>query len=137
MRHTLWSRFAVLSLLLCGTASAQVIWDMKGITGTNPKPTTQDNIRARPDVWPRLDQGAVLCKTEADLNLLAAARRGEAAERPSCQLIHQPTPIQIVKRAAPGRTQVSLTDQNGTQGWTDAWLPDRAPMIGGKTVTIK
>jgi len=52
-------------------------------------------------------------------------------------MIRSPTPIQIQRRAGPGRTQVSLTDQNGLDGWTDAWLPERAPPIAGKGVTIK
>jgi hypothetical protein len=32
---------------------------------------------------------------------------------------------------------VSLTDQNGVEGWTDAWLPDRPQALGGKGMTIK
>jgi hypothetical protein len=32
---------------------------------------------------------------------------------------------------------VSLTGEDGQDGWTDAWLPDRAPLIGGRSITIK
>jgi hypothetical protein len=105
----------------------------------NPKPKFDTNpaVKARPDVWPRLDPGAVLCKTEDDLSRLAASRRGEQVARPNCQMIRAPTAIQIERRAGLGRTQVALTDQNGLEGWTDAWLPDRAPPIGGKAVQIK
>jgi hypothetical protein len=94
-------------------------------------------VPSRADVWPRLDPGAVLCKTEADLRRLAASRRGEPGERPNCQLIQAPTAISIVKRAGLGQTEVALTDQNGVDGWTDAYLPDRAQPIGGKGVQIK
>jgi hypothetical protein len=52
-------------------------------------------------------------------------------------LIRTPTAIQIQRRAGPGRTQVSLTDQNGVDGWTDAWLPERPQAVGGKGITIK
>jgi hypothetical protein len=79
----------------------------------------------------------VLCKTEADLGLLAAARRGEQVSRPNCRVIRAPTAIQIVRRAAPGRTEVSLTDQDGQSGWTDAWLPDRAVPTSGPATVVK
>jgi hypothetical protein len=131
----LW-RVVVPCLALSGPAAAQVIWDMPNVIEKKPKFDT-GTVRPRAEVWPRLDPGAVLCKTEADLSLLAARRRGEAVERPNCRLIQAPTAVQIEKRSGPGRTQVSLTGQDGQDGWTDVWLPDRAPLIGGKTITIK
>ncbi len=117
-------------------ASAQVIWDMKNIAVPPPK-FDRSTVKPRGDVWPRLDPGAVLCKTEDDLQRLAASRRGEPGPRPNCTLIQTATPIGIVKRSGAGRTEVSLTDQNGTDGWTDAWLPEHASAIGGKGVQIK
>jgi hypothetical protein len=134
-RSALW-RYLVLLFALSFPASAQVIWDMPNIIEKKPR---FDNgpVRPRVDVWPRLDPGAVLCKSEADLSLLAASRRGQPVDRPNCRLIHAPTAIQIEKRDGPGRTQVSLTGQDGQDGWTDAWLPDRAPLIGGRSITIK
>jgi hypothetical protein len=135
-----WRLVFVLPAFLClgfaGTVSAQVVWDMPNVIMAKPK-FDNSTIKARPDAWPRLDPGAVLCKTEADLLRLAAARRGEQVDRPNCQFIRTPTPIQIQKRAGPGRTQVSVSDQNGVDGWTDAWLPERAPPIGGKGVSIR
>jgi hypothetical protein len=109
---------------------------MKNVTGEKPK-LNGDTLKPRADAWPRLDPGAVLCKTEADLSRLAASRRGEQVDPPNCQLIRAPTAIQIARRAGPGRTEVTLTDQNSVDGWTDAWLPERAPPIGGKGVQIK
>jgi hypothetical protein len=128
---------AALALSVCGWsfARAQVIWDMPNIVVQPPKFKAEGP--ARPDVWPRLDKGAVFCKTEPDLIRLAASRRGEPVERPNCQVIRGPTAIQIVRRAAPGRTLVSIADQNDQEGWTDAWLPDRAPAPTGKGVVIR
>jgi len=117
-------------------AAAQVLWDVPKPGDAKFKPDNP-NLRIHADAWPRLDPGAVLCKTEADLLRLAAARRGEQVEPPNCQLIRMPTPVTIEKRAGLGRTQVAITEQQGLDGWTDAWLPERAPVIGGKAVTIK
>jgi hypothetical protein len=138
MRRSVPWRFAVLCLVVSQPALAQVIWDMPNVIEQKPK-FDKDNstVRPRTDVWPRLDPGAVICKTEADLQRLAASRRGEPGEPPNCQLIRTPTAIQIQRRAGPGRTQVSLTDQNGVDGWTDAWLPERPQAVGGKGITIK
>ncbi len=129
-------RFAVVGLALAQPAAAQVIWDMPNVINPKPKFDTNPDIKTRADAWPRLDPGAVLCKTEDDLQRLAASRRGEQVGTPNCQMIRTPTAIQIDRRAGLGRTQVTLTDQN-VEGWTDAWLPDRAPMIGGQAVQIK
>lgn len=129
-------QFGVLCLALSSPVGAQVIWNMPNVIVPQPK-FDKSEVKTRPDVWPRLDQGTVICKTEGDLLRLAASRRGQIVEQPNCQLIRTPTPIQIVKRVGPGRTQVSLTDQNGAEGWTDAWLPEKAPPIGGKSVTIR
>jgi hypothetical protein len=128
MRLSIWGSSAILGLLLAGIspAGAQVIVDMPNIIIPPVKYGSTDNL-PHPDVWPRLDQGAVLCRSDADLMTLAAFRRGEAVARPACQIIRQPTPIQIVRRMGPGRTEVSVTGQTGVTGWTDAWLPDRAP----------
>lgn len=129
-------RIAVLYLALICPASAQVIWDMPNIV--NP-PVKFDHtpVPARSDVWPRLDPGATICKTQADLLRLAAIRRGVQGERPNCQFIQSPTAVSIVRRAGPGQTEVSLTNQNGLDGWTDAYLPDRPLPPGGKGVQIK
>lgn len=129
-------RFVVLCLALAYPASAQVIWDVPNVIVPKPK-FDRSTVVNRVDTWPRLDPGAVLCKTEADLQRLAASRRGESGPRPNCQLIQTPTAIAIVKRTGLGQTEVSVTDQNGLDGWTDAYLPDKVAPIGGKGVPIK
>ncbi len=136
MRRSCPWGFVVASLMLSGPATAQVLWDMPNVV--IPKTNFDSTeIKRRPDAWPRLDPGNFLCRTESDVLRLAAFRRKEITERPNCQIIRTPTPIQIVHRAGPGRTQVSLTDQKGQEGWTDAWLPEKAPPAGGKAVSIK
>lgn len=129
-------RLALLSLALSCPASAQVIWNMKNIA-EQPAKIDRTPAPTRSEVWPRLDPGAVFCKSQADLLRLAEARRGVPGDRPNCQLIQSPTPVAIVKRAGPGQTEVTLTDQQSQDGWTDAYLPNRALPPGGKSVEIK
>jgi hypothetical protein len=44
-------------------------------------------------------------------------------------VIRAATAISIIQRKGPGMTQISTTDPAaGGAGWTDAWLPDRAPV---------
>jgi len=120
-----------------GALIGQVVFDMDNITGKKSASGAPPVEQARPDAWPRLDPGAVLCRTEADLVQLAAFRRGETTNRPACQIIRTPTAIQIVHRAGPGKTEVTLTAQNNLDGWTDAWLPERAPPTGAKGTSIR
>jgi hypothetical protein len=134
-RSVSW-RFAVLSLALTCPASAQVIWNMPNIVNPPPK-FDRSTVPTGSNVWPRLDPGATICKTQADLLRLAEVRRGVPGERPNCQFIQSPTAVSIVRRAGPGQTEVSLTNQNGADGWTDAYLPDRALPPGGQGVQIK
>lgn len=136
MRRFVRWRLVMFSLAAGGPANAQVIWDMPNIVVPPPK-FDRSTVPPRPEAWPRLDRGAALCRTEDDLMRLAASRRGEQVAAPNCQVIRGATPIQIVRRVGPGRTQVSLTDQNGAQGWTDAWLPEKPPPVAVKGVTIR
>ena len=90
-RSGLW-KLLVLGLVSSQPAVAQVIWDIPNIVVPKPK-FDNSTVKPRADAWPRLDPGAVICKTEADLLRLAASRRGEPVDRPNCQLIRSPTPI--------------------------------------------
>jgi len=90
-----------------------------------PAPAVPD-VPAPPSAWPRLDPGAVLCRSEDDLQRRAAIMRGEQAGGADCRRITAPTAIQIVQRAGPGATEVKVTARNET-GWTDAWLPSAPP----------
>ncbi|HEY0422580.1 MAG TPA: hypothetical protein VGC82_04580 [Rhodopila sp.] len=99
-----------------------------GLLIKKPPPGPPD-VRTTPLAWPRLEPGAVLCRSEADLNRLARRRAGEATDGPvDCQTMRAPTAITIVQRAGPGRTEVKPTDPRvAASGWTDAWLPEKAP----------
>lgn len=126
----------ILSSALSGPTVAQVSWNAPGIIVPKTE-FDRSEVKGRSEVWPRLDRGAVLCRTEGDLLRLAAARRGEAGPPANCQAVRGATPITILRRLGPGRTQVSVTGEGGQEGWTDAWLPERAPPIGGKNATIR
>jgi hypothetical protein len=97
-----------------------------GMIGKHPTAPPAPDVAAPPSAWPRLDPGAVLCRTEDDLMRRAAIMRGETAQPADCRPITQATAIQIVQRAGLGRTEVKLTARDET-GWTDAWLPGTPP----------
>lgn len=86
-------------------------------------------VKAQPLAWPRLDAGSVLCRSEDDLTRLAARRMGQAVSgNIDCKIIRLATPITIVQRKGPGHTEVTTTEPAaGGPGWTDAWLPAKAP----------
>jgi hypothetical protein len=129
--HGCWRAvgFVVVAASIAPVASAQVIFDAPGLlqkkTAAAPPP------RTLPAVWPRLDPGAVLCRTPDDLDRHAAnmtARVGGGTTYSAdCRIIAQPTGIQILNREGLGRTQVKLSGPGTPTGWTDAWLPDKAP----------
>ena len=108
--------------------NSDVTFDPGALGIKKPKPGLPD-VRAQPLAWPRLDPGAVLCRTEADLQRLAARRAGEAVDGTiDCQIIRTPTAISIVQRNGPGRVEVQISGAKAdSSGWTDAWLPDKAP----------
>ncbi len=114
---------------------SNVSFDAGPLLPKKPKPGLPD-VRAQPLAWPRLDPGAVLCRTEADLDKLGARRRGEAVDgRIDCQTIRAATAVSILHRNGPGRAEVKINDPKAdatsVSGWTDAWLPDKSPV--GKT----
>ncbi len=92
-------------------------------------------VKVTPDPWPRLDPGAVFCSTAEDFHqhlAFVSARldgnRNGYAESTGCRVIRAPTPIAVLAREAPGRTQVQISGAAGETGWTDAFLPEK----GGK-----
>lgn len=118
-------------LLPVSAARAQVTFDAPGFVKQKPK-AGPPPVRAHPQPWPRLDPGAVLCRTQEDLRRLAANRTGGPGGGPAdCRVITQQTPIQIVHREGMGRTEVALTNpvtgKPGETGWTDTYLPAKPP----------
>ncbi len=87
---------------------------------------------AVPEQWPRLDIGAILCKSRNDLfrrQMRIAAGPGVAVSGPApdCFVIQKQTGIQVLDRDGPSRTHVGLTDQAKQTGWTDTYLPPASP----------
>jgi len=124
----------VVLVLPVGAAMAQpsdsnIFLDAPGLLPKKPKAGLPD-VKAQPLAWPRLDPGAVLCRSEDDLRRLVARRSGQVVDAPvDCQVVRQPTGISIVQRVGPGTVEVRTNDPAaGGLGWTDAWLPDRAPI---------
>jgi hypothetical protein len=100
-----------------------------GLLIKKPKPGPPDVKTAAP-TWPRLDPGAVLCRTEDDLARLAANRSGgPGGGAADCRIIREPLGVTVIQRRGPGLTQVQAT-RDGALGWTDVWLPEKAP--GGR-----
>jgi hypothetical protein len=126
------SLFAAVSIAAVPAALAQnVFLNAPGLIGPKKAPTPPPTPRAQATVWPRLDPGAVLCRTADDLdrhaaNMIARARGGDTGAA-DCQIMSRPTGIQIVSRVGLGRTQVKLSTPDDQTGWTDVWLPDKAP----------
>ncbi|MGO8916353.1 MAG: hypothetical protein ACLQJR_10635 [Stellaceae bacterium] len=129
--------------LLAGVASAQA--QMPGGRGANqPGGSQQGNqqrapqspapapVKIVPEPWPRLDVGAILCKSRDDLVRYqmkiggdpAAAAPGPA---PDCQVIRKQIAIQILDRDGPSRTQIVSTDAAKQTGWTNTYLPATPP----------
>jgi hypothetical protein len=119
---------AAVAVSLGSAASAQVTFSAPGFM-PEKKPPPPPAPRAQTAVWPRLDPGAVLCRTQDDLDRYAAnmtARvSGGETQAADCRIISQPTGIQILSREGPGSTQVQLSGD--VTGWTNVWLPDKAP----------
>jgi hypothetical protein len=106
--------------------------DMPSFLKAKKKPGLPDP-KPQPLAWPRLDPGAVLCRTEADLARLAANRSGEEGGGPAdCRVIPAATAVSIVQRKGPGRTEVKI-GADDTTGWTDVWLPEKAPATARAT----
>lgn len=126
------SLLAAVTVAAVQTASAQhVMLDAPGIMGQKKAQASPPPPRAQPTVWPRLDPGAVLCRTADDLeryaaNITARASGGDT-QAVDCQIISQPIGIQILSRQGLGRTEVKLSTSDNI-GWTDVWLPDKAPV---------
>jgi hypothetical protein len=98
-----------------------------GLLIKKPKPGPPD-VKPQPLAWPRLDPGAALCRTEGDLARLVANRTGGDGGGPAdCRIIKVPTAVSILGRQGLGRTEVQVTGAADATGWTDVWLPERAP----------
>jgi hypothetical protein len=100
--------------------------NLGGMLAKKPEQHKAPDVAAPPAAWPRLDTGAVVCRTQGDLQRHAAAMRGQPTGPADCHLINRTTAISIVAREGPGQTEVSITS-TGETAWTDVWLPANPP----------
>ena len=111
-------------------AAQHVMFNAPGLLG-DKKADPPPQPRAQPSAWPRLDPGAVLCRTEDDLDRHAANMTAQVSggytQSADCRMITLPIGIQILSRQGLGRTEVKLSGPGNVTGWTDAWLPEKAP----------
>jgi hypothetical protein len=101
-------------------------------TDAKKQKVTLPEVKVTPDPWPRLDPGAVFCRTAEDLqrHLAAVVARldgnlSAAADPPGCSVVRAQTPVVVLSREGPGRTQVRISAAPAQSGWTDAFLPDK------------
>jgi hypothetical protein len=94
----------------------------------SPAPTTP----FLPEIWPRLEEGALICKSRDELvryqtqiaNGSSATTPGQA---PDCHTIRKQTGIQILAHDGPSRTQIVTTDESKETWWTNSYLPSTPP----------
>ena len=132
------SRLLPIALLAC-IASMHVRAQMGGHGGrrggqqqANIQQAPATSVRAFAPAWPRLDPGAVLCASSDDLlryqkKLEDPSGTATTGSQPDCRRVAVATPIKIVRHDGPSRTSVVATDTSKQTGWTDAYLPDKAP----------
>jgi hypothetical protein len=95
----------------------------------SPAPTAAPTL---PEIWPRLEDGALICKSRDDLvryqtQIGNAARAATAGPAPDCHTIRKQTGIQILDHDGPSRTQIVTTDESKETGWTNSYLPSTPP----------
>jgi hypothetical protein len=133
------SRLLVLAALLCAATAEPVHAQMGRFGGGRGGREAQQQTQTPapppppviPEVWPRLDPGAVLCRTEADLTRYQAQITGHATggpwSPPRCRVIQATTAIKILDRLDPSQTKIELSDSAHQVGWTNVFLPARPP----------
>jgi hypothetical protein len=128
------SQAALLAIAALAVASPAHAQQKKGGKDDAPITRTPDNLRAHPEPWPRLDAGAIFCDSQEDLDrhLAVAEARLDGLTPPpepaGCHPIRLQTSITVLNRASPGHTQVKLSHDPGSVGWTDVFLPDKSPV---------
>ena len=86
-------------------------------------------MKIPPEIWPRLDRGALFCASLDGLKARAQALAQDSGPQPlppGCRPITQPTKVTVLDRVPPAAAQVRV-DATRELGWTDAWLPERPP----------
>jgi hypothetical protein len=81
----------------------------------SPAPTTS----FLPEIWPRLEEGALICRSRDDLvkyqtRIANGSSAAALAQAPDCHTIRKQTGIQILAHDGPSRTQIVMTDPIAT-----------------------
>lgn len=100
--------------------------DAPGSATPRAKPA---EVKIPPDLWPRLDRGALFCASLDGLKARAEALARDDGPQPlppGCRPIAQPTKVTVVDRVPPAAAQIRV-DATRELGWTDAWLPEKPP----------
>jgi hypothetical protein len=141
-----WRRLAMVLLLLFGAiASAHAQFGgshgrgQKNQQQTPQQSPTPPEPPAVPEIWPRLEDGALICKSRDDLvryqaQIADGANGAAAGQAPDCHTIRKQTGIQILARDGPSRTQIVTTDESKETGWTNSYLSQKA-LVPGNEVT--
>jgi hypothetical protein len=129
-----------MALLLLFGAMASAHAQIGGSHGRRQKNQQQTPQQSRapttapalPEIWPRLEDGALICKSRDDLvryqtQIANAASATTAGQMPDCHTIRKQTGIQILDHDGPSRTQIVTTDESKETGWTNSYLPSTPP----------
>jgi len=100
-----------------------------------PKPK---ELEAVPEPWPRLEVGALFCKSHDDLvkyqtKIADGANAATAEQSLDCRKLRKQTGIQILDHDGPSRTEVVTTDKVKETGWTNTYLPATPPQSAKST----
>lgn len=144
-----WWSIVLTLLLLVGAAPAAEAQIGGGRYGRQQEPpTTQQpapqpvpkpkDPEAVPEPWPRLEVGALLCKSRDDLvkyqtKIADGANAASAEQALDCHKLRKQTGIKILDHDGPSRTQVVTTDKVKETGWTNTYLPATPPQSAKST----
>jgi hypothetical protein len=128
------SAIALLSLLGAMASAHAQIGGGHGHRQRDQQQTPQNSpaltpLPAVPEIWPRLDDGALICKSRDDLvrYQTQVANGVSAGQTSKCHTIQKHTGIQILDHDGISRTQIVTTDESKETGWTNSYLPSTPP----------
>lgn len=107
-----------------------------------PQPVKPKEPEAVPEPWPRLEAGALFCKSRDDLvkyqtKIADGANAATAEQSVDCHKLRKQTGIQILDHDGPSRTQVVTTEKSKETGWTNTYLPATPPQSAKSTDAAK
>jgi hypothetical protein len=99
---------------------------------TSKKSQAPTPLPVVPEIWPRLEDGALICKSRDDLvsyqtQIANSASVPTAGPVAGCHTIRKQTGIQVLDHDGPSRTQIVTTDESKETGWTNSYLPSTPP----------